>query len=159
MSQHDTNTDTEPFDTTTAEDAQLLLADPDDYHRAQRLRDIHAARRDVRRVLNEIVRYVSDSDHHRQQLNLSDAVTAYISELEPLIEATDYDDSLERGPWDNLRHYADLMGRYPEDARDSRQKNQQAGYEVSTYIYRQCNSFLAEVKPLMEPEDNDTWEV
>jgi len=141
-----------PVDTTDTEDVQLLVNDPDDYHETQRLREIHEARRDVRTTLKDIERFATDHEHNRQQMALADAVTFYISELEELMDATDYDDSLERSPWPHLGAYADVMGRNPDT-------DEIAGYEQSMYVFRQANRFLAEVKPLITEEEENEWTV
>jgi hypothetical protein len=151
-------TDTDPAEAQPLEDvdqdeAQLLLADPEDYHEAQRLREIHEARREVRTVLTGLDTYTETSEHRSQKGALAAAITAYIAELEPLIVATGYDDSLRDGlPWRNLRAFADAMGFVPEE-------NGRPGYNVQMAVFREANSFLAEVKPLLEEEDTDTWEV
>jgi len=135
----------------STDEAQLLVNDPDDYHETQRLREIHEARRDVRTTLKDLSRFATDGEHNKQQMALADAVTFYISELEELMDATDYDDSLDRGPWDSLRRYATMMGRKSD--------NEIAGYEESMFVFREANKFLAEVKPLITEEEENEWTV
>lgn len=147
----------EPIDTTDAEDAEVLLADPDDYHQAQRLKQIHRARQRVHETLDEIDRYTTSSEHQRQKIALADAVTAYISELEPLMLKMDYDTSLEGGPWDDLRQYCDLLGYHAPVEADT--KTEIASYHASMQIFRQANGFLSEVKPLLTEKENNEWEV
>lgn len=139
--------------TVDGEEAQLLVNDPDDYHETQRLREIHEARRDVRTTLKGIERYATEAEHNRQQMALADAVTFYISELEELMDATDYDDSLpEMVPWPHLRAYADVMGRNTDT-------DEVAGYEHSMFVFRRANKFLASVKPLVTEEEENEWTV
>lgn len=148
--------DAEPLEELDGEDAQLLVADPDDYHEAQRLREIHEARRDVRTTLRNADRYTTPGEHSTQKLQLADAVTAYITELEPLMEATDWDDSLNNAPWATVRQYATVMGRrLTEDGKD----DGIASYEESMMIFRHANRFLADVKPLVTEEDTNEWEI
>jgi len=143
-----------PADTTDTEDVQLLVNDPDDYHEAQRLREIHEARRDVRTTLKKIERYTDKHEHRRQRMALADAVSFYITELEELIEATGYDDSMDRTEWPSLRSYATTMGRKSTDSDGA-----MAGYEESMYVYRQANQFLASMKPLITEEEENKWTV
>jgi hypothetical protein len=151
-----TTDDPEPVDTTDAEDAQILLADPDDYHQTQRLREIHKARRKVNDILTEIDGYTDEGTHKSQKSRLAHAVSAYIAELEPVLAATDVDTDLsEKMPWDSLHEFADYMGTMPESGKRKRS----AGYQLTLLVYRQANSAFAEVKPLVEKEESDEWEV
>jgi len=143
----------EPIDTTDTEDAQLLLADPDDYHQAQRLREIHQARQQVHKTLREIDRYTTSKAHQKQRRALADAVAAYTAELEPLITATDYDDSVAHGPWETLRQYTTMLGSHPDADEDT------PTYQVHMLIFQQANQFLAEVKPLITEDETTEWEV
>lgn len=144
-----------------ADEVQLLVNDPDDYHETQRLREIHEARREVHKTLRDIDRYAPHKDHCRQRMALADAVTAYITELEPLIRATDWEDELDESHWGSLSGFATVMGRLPEpvDSANSRGQYHTASYEASMYIFRQANQFLDEVKPLVEEETKTEWEV
>jgi hypothetical protein len=145
--------DTEPVEPTTDDDGELLVVDPEDYHEAQRLREIHEARREVQRTAREIDTYTTESEHSKQRGDLAMAVTAYIYELLPLIRQTDYDDELaDTMPWNSLQDYAHRSGALPAD-------KGRANYEVSMGVFGQANEFLAEVKPLIQEQENDTWEV
>lgn len=147
----------QPIDTTDKKDAQVLLADPDDYHRTQRLREIHDARRNVHKLLRKTDGFTTTSAHKEQKARLSFAVTAYITELEPLFGATDADTSLgDNLPWEDLSMYATMMGSRPtEDGTNT----EYAPYEWSLYVFRQANQFLSEVKPLLTEEKTKEWEV
>ncbi|QLH82793.1 hypothetical protein [Halosimplex pelagicum] len=145
MSQHNQE------DTEEIEDDTLALADPDDYHRSQRLREIHKARRNVHDTLNSIERFNSSSDHSRQQLNLADAVSLYASELLPPATDADLDTTLpDAVPWDTLEEYARLLG-HGKDA--------DVTYQHHNIIFQECNRLLADLKPLIEDNDSDEWEV
>jgi hypothetical protein len=145
--------DGEPVGKLDQDEAELLVADPDDYHEAQRLREIHEARREVQRTARDIDTYVTDTEHSKQRGALAMAVTAYIYELLPLIRQTGYDDELADGmPWGSLEAYATCAGALPGDKK-------RANYEVSMAVFGQANKFLAEVKPLIKEQENDTWEV
>lgn len=143
------DTEPEPIETTDAEDAEILLADPEDYHQAQRLREIHEARRNVHTVLNSIERYTGSSEHRRQKFDLADAVTLYASELLPLMKQADFDTTLPDSlPWDNIEQYTLVLGR-AEDI----------GYNHHHMVFQQCNVALAKIKPLVQEDDTDEWEV
>jgi hypothetical protein len=148
---HDPNTP-DPVGQVDAEEVELHVTDPDDYHETQRLREIHDARKEVRTTLRELDRYATPEEHHKQKLSLCDAVAFYIAELEELIHATGHDDSLEGTPWDSLRQYTTMMGANPET-------NEPASYEASIFIFRQANNFLAEAKPLVTEQDENEWTV
>jgi hypothetical protein len=152
----------EPVDKIESEEAELLINDPDDYHEAQRLREIHDARREVHKVLRDIERYAAYEDHCRQRMDLADAVTAYIAELEPLMDATGWEDSVEKTDWPSLRGFATMMGRLPEPVEAPHPGHDEyhvASYESSMFIFRQANRFFDEIKPLVEEEETTEWEV
>lgn len=145
--------DTEPVESTDDGDGELLVVDPEDYHEAQRLREIHEARREVQRTAREIDTYVTEDEHSKQRGALAMAVTAYIYELLPLMRQVDYDDNLVDGmAWDSLEEYALVSGGLPEEGGRAR-------YEVSMRVFGRANEFLSEVKPLIQEQENDTWEV
>ena len=166
--------DAEPVDTTTEEDAQLLLADPDDYHRAQRLKEIHEARRkaaEARRTAADKYQDVRRVENRRNQRHAYVArhVHQYAIELEPLIDAADgldaeWPDTL---PWPTFPAYLDSMGYVPGDCpaavvgdtRPEEGKSYPAEGRCSTTVYRYLNRVLAEVRPIIEEDDSDEWEV
>lgn len=137
-----------------AEDKEVLLADPDDYHRAQRLREIHERHRRVYRVLDEIERM--SSNHTKQKLNLADAVAAYIAEVEQILHDADREVELpENFPFENIDHYATNIGEYyDEDGNHTI-----ASYRVSLSMFRRVKNTFEKVKPLIEPDDADEWDV
>lgn len=149
------DTDPEPADHVDGDEAELLIADPDDYHETQRLREIHEARREVQRVHREADHFARDEEHSKQQADLAAAVSSYIYELLPLIKIADWDDELADGlAWASLEAYATTTGMKPAENGYER-----AAYQESMTVFAEANAFLAEVKPLIQEEDTDTWEV
>lgn len=140
------------IDATDAEDADLLINDPDDYHETQRIREIHTARREVHKTLREIDRFTTTEEHERQKTALADVVSAYVIELEPLMHATGYNGELSGLPWNTVGHYAALLGAHPDDREIS-------PYEHSMAVFRTANKFLSEVKPLVTEKETTEWEV
>jgi hypothetical protein len=134
--------DPEPVDTTDAEDAEILLADPDDYHQTQRLREIHEARRNVHKSLRG-----KDIEPHEIQY----AVAAYGVELQPLMRKVEFNTDLpDTLPWDDIDAYLDRFGGH----------NEPTNYvNYHTFVFRRLNALLADVKPLLEEDDTDEWEV
>ena len=145
-------TDAEPLEEVDEAEAEMMVVDPEEYHESQRLREIHQARQQVTNVLQEIETYAKPPAHNQQRGNLALAVSAYYAELEPLIIKTDaapleLPDEL---PWDTIHEYGTAMG-WGEDDR--------ADYEVSMFVFRRLNQFLADVKPLIKPDESTEWEV
>lgn len=173
MSQQDTEEDAQPIDTTDAEDAQLLLADPDDYHRAQRLKEIHDARRQAAKARREAADKYDDIRHpedrrNRQHAYLGRRVHQYGIELEPLIDATNVDTEWpDNLPWLTFADYLDSMGYVPGDcpAAISGRKAPEDGKtyptegKFTTIVYRYLNRVLAEVRPIIEEDTDTKWEV
>jgi len=136
-------------------DEQPELSDPDDYHRKQRLKEIHRRRRQVAKELDQSDPHTKSDEHARQKGKLANAVSLYIAELEPIERRTDASIELRDSlPWADASEYADKMGHIPTDGDEI----QAAGYGQSHAVYRACNEFLAEVKPLVDDE-NSEWEV
>lgn len=140
-----------------AEEPDIDLADPDDYHRRQRLKEIHKARRHVSDK-------VADLDVNQKKpgrirtysiTELSHTVAMYVNELLPLMEHADTDPEDISLPdscfHNNIIEYAKCMG-IGED-----------GDPVSPHhsmeVYRTCNRILADVKPLITEDDSEKWEV
>jgi hypothetical protein len=146
-------TDAEPLDEVDEAEAEMMVVDPEEYHESQRLREIHHARQQVTTVLQEIETHTKRSDHSRQKGDLAIAVSSYYAELEPLIIATDTGpfELPDELPWDTIHEYATAMGRTGE--------GDTADYPVSMFMFRQLNQFLADVKPLIKPDESTEWEV
>lgn len=149
--------DPEPVDTTDAEDAQLLVADPDDYHEAQRLREIHEARRNIVQQISEMEINESDgsSVYAYEVTRLANLVAVYAMELSPLIRQAglaDHDNVTlpDRLPHDSIFHYASAMGMT---------NGEPSEITYSMHIFERCNTLLAEMKPLVSEEEANEWEV
>lgn len=126
----------------------LALADPGDYHRNQRLKEIHQRRQKVGELIDEMDPVVQPKNHNRQQLQLARVVSAYIAEIEPLIDQTEHKPELpESMYWDNIEQFADNMGYKPREEREI------PSYQESLKVYRVVNKFLAEIRPLIEEEN------
>jgi len=139
-----------------AEDQEVLLADPDDYHRAQRLRTIHERRRRVHKVMDEIDRYTSTGQHNNQKRALADAVVAYIAEVETVLRDADIEVELpEKYPFESPDHFATNLGAYT----DEHGERQISSYNTSIFMFRQVSNAFSEVKPLIEPDDSNEWDV
>jgi len=145
--------DRETVETTDSDDAEVMLADPDDYHQAQRLREIHQARREVHNVFTSIDTWTDDDTHNNQRGKLSHAVTAYLVELQPVLRQADVDTSFPHHlPWDSFAEYVTATGIRRDDG-------EYAGYQASMAVFELANKRFAKVKPLVEPDDADEWEV
>lgn len=151
MNQHEPDTEAE-------EEPDIELTDPDDYHRRQRLKEIHKARQRVHKVVDNFDRAEYLKEGKKQRRDLAYAVSMYVSELEPLIHDLDADVSLpNRYPWDTALEYADSLGHVPDDY-----ERTQCNYSPrrnSIEVFRICNSVLADVKPLITDDDSNEWEV
>jgi hypothetical protein len=147
-------TDAEPLEEIDEDEAELMIVDPEEYHESQRLREIHQARQKVTKALTEFDPYTIDEEHNRQRGKLAYAVTAYYAELEPLIRASNTESVELRDvlPWDTAGEYATCMGNDPSEGKT-------VGYEASVLVFRRLNQFLADVKPLIQPEESTEWEV
>lgn len=144
------------------EDSDIELADPDDYHRRQRLKEIHKARQRVHKVIDsfEDAEYLSEGRQQRRELAY--AVSMYVTELEPLIDDLDADVSLaDHWPYDDILGFADTLGRYPKDFNpDSKPDEMKYTPKHNTIqVFRICNRVLTDVKPLITDDDTDEWEV
>jgi hypothetical protein len=157
MSQHEPDTDD------AEEQREIDLADPDDYHRRQRLKEIHKARQRVHKVIDDFEKANRLKKGNEQRRKLAFAVSMYVSELETIITDTDADVSLpEHYPYDDVLAYADSLGRIPADfdRPDSwPEKMKHTPQPNSVQVFRVCNKVLADVKPLITDDDADEWEV
>lgn len=152
--------DPDPED--TEEEPDIELADPDDYHRRQRLKEIHQARQRVHKVMDsfEDTQYISEGRQQRRELAY--AVSMYVTELEPLIDDLDADVSLpDHWPWNDILQFADALGHYPKDSNPP-EKPDKLKYQAkrdTIQVFRICNRVLADVKPLITDDETDEWEV
>lgn len=146
----------EPDTEEIEEEPSQELQDPDDYHRRQRLKQIHKRREQVHKTIDGMDFYTKQDEHNRNQTKLGIVVTTYIAELEPLIDKTEASPELPDGlPWDDVTDFANRNGAYYDDDGN----HQTPSYEACTIVFRACNKYLADVKPLIEEDDSDEWEV
>jgi len=156
MSQHDTDA------TDTEEEPEIQLADPDDYHRQQRLKEIHQARQRVHKVIDSFDKAEYLSGGRQQRRELAYAVSMYVSELEPLIHDLDADVNLpEHWPFDTVLQFADRLGQHPKDFNPDELPDKliYTPRQNSIQVFRICNRVLADVKPLITEDDSNEWEV
>jgi hypothetical protein len=98
------------------------------------------------------------SESELQRRELAFAVSMYVSELEPLILQTDADVSLPDGyPWETALEFADALGVVPKDCETT--DTRYSPRPNTVMVFRICNRLLADVKPLIEENDTDEWEV
>lgn len=145
--------DGEPVESVDSEEAEVLLADPDDYHRSQRLREIHKARRQVHDCFTSMETYTSGNTHSNQRGELAHAVSAYLIELLPIFRQTDTDTSLpDKLPWRSFNDYVTTTGFNPTT-------DEYGTYQDAMIVFETANQRFAEVKPLVEPDESDEWEI
>jgi hypothetical protein len=180
-------TDTNPTDTTDTDaptmtnddDApELHFADPDDYHRTRRLKQIHQAREAVRRRRDDFNASGNSKQQRIRLKRLAAAVAAYVDELLPLLDASDADDPLaptdddlgdDRNPhrvgvpdeWVSLHDYAAASGRLRDDHPKQSPFNRTRAATARTHIavFRAANALLADLRPMIEEEETTEWEV
>ncbi len=157
MSQPETTEDTEEIEDVP----ELELSDPDDYHRQQRLKEIHKARQEVHTTITSYDMPTGSTSAKKnnkqtmQRRDLAFAVAMYVSELEPLIFETDADVSLpDNYPWDTIIQFADALGHIPADIDSNLSFSPKAN---SIFVYRRCNQILADVKPLIIEDESNEW--
>lgn len=143
----------EPVESVDSGEAEVLLADPDDYHRSQRLRTIHKTRRKVHAHFTSMDTWTDGKAHNNQKGQLAHAVTAYLVELLPIFRQTETATSLPSAlPWDTFGEYVATTG-YNGD------EDEYGGYQASMMVFQTANQRFAEVKPLVEPDEADEWEI
>jgi hypothetical protein len=180
-------TDTNPTDTTdtdaptmtTDDDApELHFADPDDYHRTRRLKQIHQAREAVRRRRDDFNASGNSKQQRIRLKRLAAAVAAYVDELLPLLDASDADDPLaptdddlgdDRNPhrvgvpdeWVSLHTYAAVRGSVPDDhpKASTFDTTSAAVPQAHIAVFRAANALLADLRPMIEEEETTEWEV
>lgn len=152
MSRND-ETPGEPVESVGDEEAEVMIADPDDYHQSQRLREIHKARRKVHDCFTGMDTYTVENEHNRQQGQLAHAVVAYVMELLPIFRQTGTDLSLpDKLPWDTFSDFTTVGGHNPI-------RDEYAIYQESMIVFETANQRFAEVKPLVQPDEDDEWEI
>ena len=73
------------------EDVEVYVSDPEDYLENQRLKEIHRAKKRVRKVREKAA---EAGDSHKAKKTLAAAVSTYGSELLPLIESGEENDMI-----------------------------------------------------------------
>jgi hypothetical protein len=139
------------------DEAQVLIADPDDYHETQRLREIHDARQQVLKHINDLDIHEKTGDrvYTYDITRLGNLVAVYAMELRPLAEQAGLADSdiatlSEDDTHRTIFEYADGMGMNDTDPMSIR---------YSMQVYQRCNGLLAEIKPLVTEQEETEWEI
>lgn len=133
---------------TTEPDTTTELTDPDDYHRQQRLKEIHQARQRVHKTTQNLDHWANKTEHKNAKYQLAVAVAQYYAEIEPLLDATDQTIELPDGaPWDTASDFADRLGLY-EGANS-------ASAQYNLLVFREINQFVATVRPLIMDGDDE----
>lgn len=151
------STEDEPPEDDIDGDTDLDLVDTEDYHRKQRLKEIHKARQRVHEKIHGFGRAAKLKEGRYQRRQLAEAASMYVTELETIMEHTDVDTSLpDRYPWDDVQAFADALGYIPKDY-DHEMKY--APKQDSVLVFRTCNRVLSDLKPLIKEDENTEWEV
>jgi hypothetical protein len=147
-------TDDEP-ETVEAEVSEVL--DPEDYNQNQRLKQIHEARRDVRKALREVTNgRAAVKDHIETHRRLAEAVAFYGHELAPLMDEVGYEGELPDGaPVESVYKFVMMMGRIePMIDEDYVPKH------VTMVVYKELSKFAREHGLGVSLADSDDeWEV
>lgn len=137
------------------------VLDPEDYNQSTRLKDIHQARRDVRKKLDELT-YGHSKRHEETRIQLANAVAAYGMEVQPIMRKTDWSEPLPpelAKHYDSIHRYITEMGRI--DRRRDTNNNGMPG-ERSTSPHERCsmaafshlNEFVSQVGLGVELEES-----
>jgi hypothetical protein len=136
---------------TDEEEANIMIADPDDYQKSKKLKAIHDTKKRVRKVLQNRHQIKEEVGRHQRQhfrATLGDAVAMYGLELMPLIEeAIDEDilseDDLDAGPMEpNVQLFVDIGGAVMDD--DSGEARPPKKWESMNY-YQQLQRIQREL--------------
>lgn len=131
----------------------LQVADPDDYHQAQRLKAIHQARRHVIKTFQGMESLAETDVREEQTGQLASAITAYLTETDELLQRSNVQlDLPETYAWDSVRQYM-AWGGY--DLQNHR-------FPINLYhmaVFRMANEAVAEMQPLVDEQENDSWEI
>jgi len=129
------------------------LIDTEDYHRRQRLKEIHKARQEVAKAVHDMeIDDRVNAPLKGETIRLAQNLAVYIQELIPIIEKAGLDDRFTNLPenfeFDNIMQFATTLGRNPETKRPPRMG------EIMT-IFERANKILAEVRPLIDDSDHE----
>lgn len=128
------------------------LIDAEDFHRKQRLKEIHDARQEVAKAVHEME--IDDTRPGVLQAEvqrLGQNLAIYVQELIPLIETGGVDSSYVKLPEEhhhaNIREFANTMGYATV--------NEGMSLGELMQVYEQANMILAELKPLIDNSDDE----
>lgn len=157
--------DTEPVEAPDSEDAELLVVDPEDYNKTQRLKEIHRARENVLDVARDLPGRAPTKEHDEANYQIAKAVSMYVLELEPIVQEAIQHDALSEEdiqltsdydtkdhPHKDIFQFAFRFGQsndgYPHRA-------------VSMQVLRKANDLMRKLGLELElnPGDADQWEV
>jgi len=128
------------------------LIDTDDYHRKQRLKEIHQTRQAVAESIQTMEIDKNDPRPLTAEMkHITHNIALYIQELIPIIEKAGLDDMAElpdEYKFDSLFQFGRTLGIDPDTG-----KPPTLG-EMMT-VYEQGNRILATVKPLIDDSDNE----
>lgn len=130
------------------------LDDPEDYHRRERLREIHQARQKVGDALTDMDIGGSKgySISKPDIAHFNHCVALYIQELRTLMSDARTDDDLTELPddftHDDVRDFAGSLGRKPDSF-------EPASIYEAMQVYNQGNHILATVQPLITDGDDE----
>lgn len=134
----------------------FIVEDADDYNQSQRLRQIHQARRQVRKAHQKLHDTVQEekNGHHFAAVRLSRAVAYYGRELEPLMAEAGWNPPCpESWPYDDVRNFIDYDGIAPES---NDFKHNAPPPMLSMHVFGKLNDFVREVGLGADFEDTDT---
>lgn len=135
------------------DDDEVALTDPDDYHRSQRLREIHKARRTVHNTFTSIDTWTDENTHNNQQGRLAHAITAYVVEILPILRQTNTPTGLPNElPWNTFGEFVTTTGYDPHN-------DEYASYQEAMMVFEFANQKFADIKPLVQPDEADEWEI
>ncbi len=159
------NQEPEPLEETDAEETELLVVDPEDYNRTQRLKEIHRARENVLDTVSNAPGRATSTKHHEHDYQVGKAVSMYVLELEPLIrkaiDAGALDEDLITFPaerksgeteFDTIFDFAFCFGK-TEKGDPHR--------ALSMMVFRHANRIMMELGLELEldADESDEWEV
>jgi hypothetical protein len=132
------------------------ILDPGDYNQNQRLKEIHTARQEVRKVLGDMKSQGTRREHDIQHTRLAEAVAFYGHELLPMMDEADWTHEFtETGhPPEDVRDFIYHMGRFPETEAPYTPKH------LTMSVFARLNEFAREIGLGADFDDGtDEWEV
>lgn len=141
------------------DDRQIVVEDTDDYNQAQRLKEIHQARREVRKAQKELTRGKANrSEHKESHERFAATVAFYGHELLPLMEDTEWERELpEEAPYPSVRAFLKTAPMVPPGKKDEWPYIPE---QVALGVFHHLNQFVREIGLGADFEDSaDEWEV